>query len=367
MPLPLFDPVLVTGGCGFLGYTLVRQLLDDSESGEVYVLDREISRNQHVDAHYVEGDICDRPAMERLLNQINPRVIFHLASPNFTFPKRGRVDFYQTNVRGTEILLELSANCISVKAFVNCSSIDIYADAPHTDVDETHPTCTSPSHEAYAHTKALSDSLVLAANGPRLRTTSLRLAHMYGPRCSQQLQVLLDMCAGNGPLFQLGPGTNMIEVVSVDNAAAAHILAAKALVDPGRAHGKVDGEAFNISDGKPVPFWYHTTLFWSAARRHPVAEELIIIPAWLARFIFGFVQWVFWIFTLGYVDPPANMSTTALSYSLESRTYSSKKAKERLGFKPLLDHDAIISRSVAEELGRREKEKSAKLKGKQLD
>lgn len=364
MQRSLLGPVLVTGGCGFLGYTLVRQLLDDAECGEVYVVDRETSKNRHDEVHYVEADIYDRSEMEKLFNQVKPYVVFHLASPNFSFPKRGRVDFYQTNVKGTEILLELSASCPSVNAFVNCSSIDIYADAPHIEADETHPTCISPVHEPYAHTKAVSDRLVLAANGPQLRTTSLRVAHMYGARCSQQLQVLLDMCAGNGPLFQLGPGTNLIEVVSVDNAAAAHILAAKALADPNRAHGRVDGEAFNISDGQAVPFWYHTTLFWSAARGRPVADELTIIPEWFARLIFSFVQWLFWIFTLGYVDPPANMSTTALSYSLESRTYSSKKARERLGFQPLCNHDAVIRQSVAEELRRRETEESTKSKKK---
>jgi sterol-4alpha-carboxylate 3-dehydrogenase (decarboxylating) len=356
----LLGTVLVTGGCGFLGYALVRELLDDTECDQVHVLDRKISRNRHDGAHYVEGDICDRSATERLLNEVKPTVVFHLASPNFTFPTGGRTDFYATNVRGTEILLDLSANCASVRAFVNCSSVDIYADPPHTDVDETHPTCVSPSYEPYAHTKALADGLVLAASGgPRLRTVSLRLAHMYGARCSQQMRVLLDVGAGNGPLFRLGPGRNMVEVVSVDNAAAAHVLAAKALLDPARfARGKVDGEAFNISDGKPVPFWDHTALFWSAARGRQVADELIVVPAWLARFIFGFVRWVFWMFTLGYVEPPPGMSSTALSYALEDRTYSSEKAKERLGFRPVSHHDAIIRQSVAEELRRREDEKA---------
>jgi len=354
-PAPL-GTVLVTGGCGFLGYALVRQLLDDSECGQVHVIDRNIGENRHDEANYVEGDISEPSIMEQLLNKIRPIVVFHLASP--TFVRGSPVEFFRTNVEGTKTLLRLAANSTSVKAFVNCSSIDIYADPPHVDVNESHPIGVASSYEPYARTKALSDCLVLAANGPQLRTVTLRLSHMYGARCSQQLQVLLDVCAGNALLFQLGTGTSLITVVSVDNAAAAHILAAKALLEPSRAHGKVDGEAFNISDMEPVSFWYHTILFWSAARGRSVADNLIVIPAWASRLIYGFVQWVFWIFTLGYVDPPPSMSSTTLSYALENRTYSPKKAQERLRFRPVSDHDAVITRAVAEELRRREKRKS---------
>jgi sterol-4alpha-carboxylate 3-dehydrogenase (decarboxylating) len=42
--------------------------------------------------------------------------------------------------------------------------------------------------------------------------------------------------------------------VSIENAATAHFLAAKALLDPSRASGKVDGEAFIVSDSAPDPF-----------------------------------------------------------------------------------------------------------------
>lgn len=357
---PLLGSVLITGGCGFLGYTLVDQLLRDPECGTIHVIDRVISHNRHDGVSYSQGSITDRVLMRQVFDDVQPTVVFHLASPNFSFPTKGRGDFYETNVEGTKLLLELSAESPSVKAFVHCSSVDIYASAPHVQVDETHPTLTS-YHEEYARTKALADNIVLGANGKQLRTVSLRLAHMYGTRDSQQLRVLLDMCAGNKPLFQLGPGTNLLSVISVDNAAEAHILAAKALVDPTRCKkGKADGEAFNISDGDPVLFWYHTGLFWSTARGRPVRDELIVIPEWLARLVIGIVQWVVWIFTLGYIEPPTSASSTALSFALEHRTYSSAKARERLGFEPKANNDEVIRRCVMEELRRRETKNESK-------
>ncbi|KAH8898449.1 C-3 sterol dehydrogenase/C-4 decarboxylase [Thozetella sp. PMI_491] len=359
-PQPLIGRVLVTGGCGFLGYALVRQLLDDPCCGSVHVLDRVTNRNRHDGAKYVEGSITDRALVEQLLAEIKPTVVFHLASPNFSLPVGGRADFFASNVDGTKILLESSARYPSVKAFVNASTVDIYAGAPHRNVDETQPTCASLPHASYAQSKAISDELVLAANGPELRTVSLRLAHMYGSRCTQQLPLLVDMSEGKGPLFRIGSGANMIEVLYVENAAAAHVVAAKALVDPSLATGKIDGEAFNISDGKPLLFWYHTCVFWSAVRGHSVTNDLYVIPEWLARFVFGAVHWGIWIATLGYQEPPPSMSSTAISYAVEDHTYSSQKAKERLKFEPDSQHDEVVRQAVQEELQRRSALKATK-------
>ncbi|SPO06369.1 uncharacterized protein DNG_09058 [Cephalotrichum gorgonifer] len=349
---PLLGLVLVTGGCGFLGYALVRQLLDDAEVGQVHIVDRKISHNRHDGAHYHECTVTDRAELERLFQEIRPNAVFHLASP--TFAAGTQADQYDTNVEGTKILLEIAADCPSTKAFVHCSSVDVYADAPHVNVDETQKTWVSSPHAPgpYEKSKAIADGMALAANGPRLATASLRGAHMYGPRCSQGLPPLIRLSEGSMPLFQMGPGTNMVDCVSSDNAAAAHILAAKALLDHGRADGEIAGEAFNICDGEPMLFWHHTCLVWNAVRGRDVAGELIRIPEWLARLIFGLVRWVFLIFTAGYVDPPPNMGSTPLSYALEHRTYDSRKARERLGFRPTSDHEEVIRQAVDEALGR---------------
>ncbi|PKS11972.1 hypothetical protein jhhlp_001268 [Lomentospora prolificans] len=356
---PLLDSVLVTGGCGFLGYAVVKALLADPECGRIYVVDRAAgTRNRHEGVHYTQGSIADQALMERVFSEAKPVAVLNLASPNFSFPT-GRRDFFETNVRGTEVLLRVAEACPSVRAFVHCSSVDIYKGPPHVMVDEAHPTCVD-YHEAYARTKALADAIVLAADGPDLSTACMRLSHMYGARCSQQLQILMDMCAGSRPLFQLGPGKNKVSVISVDNAAAAHMLAAKALVDPARARGKVAGEAFNITDGEPKLFWPHAALFWSAARGRSVDDELIRVPAWLARLLIGLVQWLFYIFTLGTVEPPPSASSTALTFALEDHTYSYTKAKERLGFEPVSNHDEVIRASVVEELKRRAEEKAKK-------
>jgi sterol-4alpha-carboxylate 3-dehydrogenase (decarboxylating) len=76
----------------------------------------------------------------------------------------------------------------------------------------------------------------------------------------------------------LGNGEDIVKVVSIENAATAHFLAAKALLDPSRASGKVDGEAFIVSDSAPVPFWRHMRLMWQIARgQHGL--DIIVLSA----------------------------------------------------------------------------------------
>jgi sterol-4alpha-carboxylate 3-dehydrogenase (decarboxylating) len=355
----LLGPVLVTGGCGFLGWHLVGLLLSDPTCTAVHVVDRAVSKNLHPRALYHQANIADRSAIAKVFASVQPRVVFHLASPNFSFDGRKHSTFFEGNVTGTEVMLAEAAACAATKAFVNCSSVDIYSHGEHKMITEAHPTRTADISDAYGQTKALADALVLAANGPQLKTTTLRIAHMYGSRCSQQLQVLLDMSTGTNPLFQIGDGTNLVSVVEGGNASMAHVQAAKALLDPKLAKGKVDGEAFNIAEAE-VPFWDHTYMFWSAARGRDISGEVLRIPAWVARALWAVVIWGYWIFTLGMLTPPSQFNDTALSYAIQDRTYSPEKFNQRVGWKPVVKMEEKIRESVFEELKRRETLKTSK-------
>ncbi|KLU86126.1 C-3 sterol dehydrogenase/C-4 decarboxylase [Magnaporthiopsis poae ATCC 64411] len=257
----------------------------------------------------------------------------------------------------------------------------MYRDPPHVNGDETLPTWADADddgqgqpEEAYARSKAAAHKLVLAANEPDaadastdarlpLKTASLVLAHMYGERDSQMLRTMLDTTALPGaPFVRIGDGTNLIEVVDVANAAAALRLAAKALLDPARAAGRVDGEAFNVSDDHPVLFWHHVRVMYDAAQRHygtPGEPRVFVLPGWFMWTIVWIVDWVLRIFTLGRVRPPVSLSKLALLYALYTHTYSTRKIRERLGFKPVSDHDAVIAAAVERELKRRDAEKDA--------
>ena len=357
-PLSPNDPVLVIGGCGFLGYHLVQRLIKDQEPESVFVLDRRLEHRVPYDVTYIKEDICHAD-IKSIIERIQPRVIFHAASPNPLRPELGKSDFYKTNIKATQRLLEVATELECVEAFVFTSTIDVYANHPHHNIDESHPLWNLDSKAPdYYRTKSEADKLVLAANGPHLRTVCLRTAHHYGECDNGGIPSALDAVSGNGKRFQIGNGKNLFEVVSMRNAAEAHVLAAKALLRPDLADGKVDGEAFNISDDHPVPFWYHFTLIWksaAAAEGHEFdPDNYMVIPAWVAVLMCALKEWVCWIFTLGLIKPPPETQPLLLAFLYRTHTYSCEKAKKRLGYAPVAEHDEVVKQAVQWELRRRE-------------
>ena len=106
---------------------------------------------------------------------------------------------------------------------------------------------TSP----YPATKAIAERLVLEANGVGgFMTVSLRPHLIFGPGDPHLFPRIIAR-ARQGQLFQVGEGRNRVDVVYVENAADAHLLAADKL----GADSPVNGHAYFISQGVPVVLW----------------------------------------------------------------------------------------------------------------
>ncbi len=138
--------------------------------------------------------------------------------------------FYSINVRGTENVIE-ACQAAGVRKLIFTSSPSVTFDGrDQCGVDETAP---YPQRWLchYPHTKALAEQAVLAANGRRgLLTCALRPHLIWGPRDGHLVPRLIDR-ARRGRLRQVGDGTNLVDMVYVENAAHAHLLAADALAD----------------------------------------------------------------------------------------------------------------------------------------
>lgn len=369
-PGPLLGTVLVTGGCGFLGYHLVDRLLKDPECGAVYVLDLKTTTNTHPEAVYIRGSVTDSPdTLSKVLDTIHPTVVFHAASPSATYAPRS--SFYATNVQGTKTLLTIAREKPYVKALVYTSSVDIYSDPPHHYITEAHPLW--PDHpppwkgvNEYDRTKTVAHRLVLASNSPpRLSTAVIVPAHMWGVRDSQALSLFFDTFADpRKPLWQVGPGTNVLSCVEAGNCATAHILAAKCLVDPARipdGGGRVDGEAFIVTDGQDVNMWDD---IWStcALIRGPAsgtgegAPKVHMIPAWVMALVVEMAKWLYLIFTLGYAEPPPTFGQNGLSWCTEEHTQDDSKARKTLGYRPAeIKRSEMMAEAVEWERERRKK------------
>ena len=107
--------VLVTGGAGFIGSALVRQLIDHSDH-EVLVYDKltyagTLTNLTTVSAsprfRFVQADICDADAVREAMSQFDPDIVAHLAAESHVDRSiDGPGAFIQTNIVGTFVLLQ---------------------------------------------------------------------------------------------------------------------------------------------------------------------------------------------------------------------------------------------------------------------
>jgi nucleoside-diphosphate-sugar epimerase len=140
-----------------------------------------------------------------------------------------------------------------VRKLIYTSSASVSFDCKEQiNIDETAP-FPRKFFAHYPHSKAAAEKMVLDESniGGSLLTCSIR-PHLIIGKHDRHLIPRLFARAESGRLFRVGNGTNMIDIVFVENAALGHILAANALTD---AKSPVNGQAYFLSQGEPVNCW----------------------------------------------------------------------------------------------------------------
>lgn len=263
---------LVTGAGGFLGRYIAEQLVARGDRVRALVR-RQNPVLEALGVECVHGDIVELAAVERACRGVE--VVFHVAAVAGIWGTWHH--FYDTNVRGTHNVI---SGCVrtGVTRLVFTSSPSVtFAGRDQCNIDESAPYPTRwLAH--YPHTKALAEQMVLQANGEHhLLTCALRPHLIWGPRDQHLIPRLLDR-ARKGQLRQVGDGKNLIDAVYVENAAAAHVMAADALA-PGSA---VCGKAYFITNGEPVNCWQWINEILALAGLPPVQRKISLRAAYAA-------------------------------------------------------------------------------------
>ena len=342
--------VLVVGGCGFLGYHIVSQLLESR--AQVSVLDSKIDRNRVNSVQYHSADISIKADVDAVLTIVRPQVIIHTASP--TALSTNSELYHRVNVDGTRNLLECARSVKTVKAFVYTSSASVVHDgiSDLVDADESFPVLYVPDQkEVYSHTKALADDLVRAANDPGhgMLTVCLRPAGMFGENDQNTLRRMIENAESGKNRYQIGSGKNLFDWTYVGNAARAHILASEKLLRTSSSSSeatplRVDGEAFFITNGEPMPFWDFVRAIGKEAGFPVHKKDVWVIPKSVGLALAMIVEWIVWAMSLG--RQKSTMTRGGLRYSCLTRTYRIDKAKQRLGYNPTTDMKEGIRRGV---------------------
>jgi len=236
---------LVTGAGGFLGLYIVEQLAARGDWVRA-ICRRRVAELDALGVETVLADLRDAEAVAAACKGVD--VVFHVAGVAGIW---GPWDyFYGINTLGTRHVLD-GCRRHGVGRLVYTSSPSVTFDgSDQCGVDESAP---YPKRWLchYPHTKALAEQEVLAANGRGgLLTCSLRPHLIWGPRDRQLVPRLVER-AKSGRLRRVGDGTNLIDMVYVENAAAAHLQAADRL----SAGSPVAGNAYFITQGEPVNCW----------------------------------------------------------------------------------------------------------------
>lgn len=255
---------------GFLGRYIVEQLLDRGDQARI------LARGTYpeLSAAGVEcfrGDIRDAEDVAKACEGVD--IVFHVAAVAGIW---GAWDYYYgVNTLGTRHVLE-GCRRHGVGRLVYTSSPSVTFDGgDQAGVDESTP---YPQRWLchYPHTKALAEQEVLAASGTGgLLTCALRPHLVWGPRDPHLVPRLVER-ARRGQLRRVGDGINRVDMVYVENAALAHVLAADRLV-PG---SPVPGRAYFISQGEPVNCWSWIDELLELHGLPPVRRSISFAMAW---------------------------------------------------------------------------------------
>lgn len=121
--------ILITGGAGFIGSTLIQQL--GKKDYEIFVMDNLSFGNREFidipDTHFFEADIRELSATVRIMETIQPEIIIHLAAIHFIpYCNQHPFEASDINIRGTMNLLDTTQKVTSVKKVLFASTAAVY-------------------------------------------------------------------------------------------------------------------------------------------------------------------------------------------------------------------------------------------------
>ena len=208
---------LITGGAGFFGSILKKELLNKGH--KCVVLDLCPDADKHENLVSVLGDIRDKELVEKLFSEYQFDAVFHLAA--MLAHDRKRIEnLWTSNVDGTEIIADA---CIrhGVKKLVFTSSNCLWAknfDTPVTEDEVPNPI------EIYGKSK-LEGEKILLSRKDKLNSVIFRCPTIMDEGRLGLLSILFEFIDENRKLWMVGDGNNRYQFIYAKDLANACELA----------------------------------------------------------------------------------------------------------------------------------------------
>ena len=211
--------VLVTGGSGFLGISLVRALVEGGYRPRV--LDLNGMSEPELEAHmeFIKGDVRDPDLLADACHDVD--TVFHLAAA--VLPTRGKQNYVSTNTGGTKNVLQA---CLDnhVTQVVHIGTSAVYGaprEMPVTEETEFRPM------GYYGWAKFHGEQEIRRYRKLGLRVCVLRPRTIVGTERLGIFHILFDWIKAGKRIPIIGAGNNLFQFVSVDDVVQASLLAAK--------------------------------------------------------------------------------------------------------------------------------------------
>ncbi len=246
--------ILITGGAGFIGLNYIEYLLNQDNIPRIVNLDAlTYAASKHAlpthDKHiFVQGNIGDKPLVEKLLRQYDVDTIVHFAAESHVDRSiTGPSAFIQTNIVGTFTLLEAARDfwleekqlASDQCRFHHISTDEVYGTLSKTDPAFTEDTAYAPN-SPYSASKAGSDHLVRAFHHTYgLPTTLSNCSNNYGPHQHDEklIPTIIRSCLTQQNIPVYGDGSNIRDWLYV----ADHCSGIARVIERGKV-----GENYNI-------------------------------------------------------------------------------------------------------------------------
>ncbi|HUR83549.1 MAG TPA: GDP-mannose 4,6-dehydratase [Thermoanaerobaculia bacterium] len=318
--------ILITGGAGFIGSHLSDAYIERGD--EVFIIDDlstgSIDNIQHLkrhpNFHYTIDTVQNYPVVAELVDQCD--VVLHLAAAvGVKLIVESPVRTIETNIRGTEILLDI-ANKKKKKVLI-ASTSEVYGlseQVPFREDGNLVMGATNKGRWSYACSKAIDEFLALAYwHEKKLPTIVVRLFNTVGPRQTGQygmvIPTLVKQALSGRPLTVYGTG----EQTRCFGYVGDIIKALVQLVE----HPQAIGEVFNIGSSEEVSI---TQLAEKIRAITGSTSEIVYVPYSEA-------------YEAGFEDMPRRVPDTT-------------KIANLLGFRPETSLDTIVREVVAYHAGR---------------
>ncbi len=333
---------LVTGGGGFLGQAVVRQLLLRGWRVSTYQRgDYPALKKLDVKCHRAERIDFDSqhiwiPQLTEIVRGCD--AVIHTAAKAGVWGRAG--DYENANEIYTQGVIRACLWANVPRLVYTSSPSVVYSGDDEDGINESAP---YPARflSDYPRTKAMAERRVLEANSKELATVALRPHLIWGPGDPHLVPRIVER-AKRGKLKLVGDGSKLVDSTYIDNAALAHVLATEKLMERGSA-ALCAGKVYFISNGEPSAMADLINRILAAAGLPPVMKRVSPRVAYLAGAVLEKV------FGLLRIQREPIMTRFVAKQLSTAHWYDLSAAKRDLGYEPIVPIDEGMKR-LAESL-----------------